>query len=223
MRFFTSLILIFLLSINTNAQHLTAGFLPNLTLSYKVSDHYKFVHKLESRFPSYNDRDEKFDFNFERFDIQNYVERKLGLFSKLSLGYQLRFRTENRYAHRTIQQLSWSTGFNTYRIGHRVRSDQTFSEDRKPEVRFRYRVGFQIPLQGQQLDPKEYYLSLSDELVWSYRSPNADLENRINAKVGFYMNDKNKIESGIEWRAEEFFLDGIKHQVWFTFSWYKSL
>lgn len=224
MRFFTALIFILFTVRSITAQNLTAGFLPNLTLSYKVSEQYKFVHKLESRFPSYNDDEEKFDFNFERFDFQNYVERKVGLFSKISIGYQWRFRTENRYAHRSIQQFSWSTGFDKFRIGHRIRSDQTFSEDRKPEVRFRYRAGFQIPLQGQQLDPREYYLSLSDELVWSYRSPDADLENRINAKVGFYINDKNKIESGLEWRAEEFFLNtGVNHQMWFCLSWFKSL
>jgi hypothetical protein len=224
MKFIITLIFIFMMSGNLLAQDLTSGFLPNLTLSYKISEQYKIVHKLESRFPSYNDDNQKFDVNFERFDFQNYVERKIGLFSKLSVGYQLRFRTNNRYSHRTIQQFSWVTGTDKFRIGHRVRSDQTFSKDRKPEVRFRYRTGFQIPLQGQQLDPEEYYLSLSDELVWSYRSPNADLENRVVAKIGFYINDKNKVESGIEWRAEEFFLNtGVDHQVWLCFSWYKSL
>jgi hypothetical protein len=224
MKYLFGFIFISLLSFNLLAQDLTAGFLPNLTLSYKVSEQYKIVHKLESRFPSYNNDDQKFDANFERFDFQNYVERKIGLFSKLSLGYQLRFRTNNRYSHRSIQQFSWVSRFDNYRIGQRLRSDQTFSDDRKPEVRFRYRAGIQIPLQGQQLDEGEYYLSLSDELVWSYRSPNADLENRVVAKVGFYINDKNKIESGLEWRAEEFFLDtGVAHQLWFCFSWYKSL
>lgn len=148
MRFFTAFIFILFNLGSITAQDLTAGFLPNFTLSYKVSEQYKFVHKLESRFPSYNDDEKKIDPNFERFDLQHYVERKIGLFSKLSIGYQLRFRTQNRYAHRTIQQFSWSTGFDKYRIGHRIRSDQTFSEDRKPEVRFRYRAGFQIPLQG---------------------------------------------------------------------------
>lgn len=223
MRFSISIILMCSTILSVNSQNLTAGFLPNLTLSYKISEQYKFVHKLESRFPSYNDQDQQFNINFERFDFQNYIERKVGLFSKLSVGYQLRFRTENKYSHRTIQQFSWVSGFDKYRMGHRIRSDQTFSADRKPELRFRYRLGVQIPLQGQQLDQGEYYLSLSDELVWSYRSPDADLENRIVAKLGFYINDKNKIESGIEWRAEEFFLDGIKHQAWLCFSWYKSL
>lgn len=217
MRYF---ILFFLMLSMSYAQNLQSGFLPNLTMSYSISENYKIVHKLESRFPSYNDREQQFNAEFERFDFQNYLERKIGLFSKLSVGYQLRFRTDNRYAHRTIQQLSWTDRLYGYRIGHRIRSDQTFSEDRKPEVRFRYRASFQIPLQGRQLDAGEYYLSLSDELVWSYRSPNADLENRINTGLGLYVNDKNKIETGIEWRAEEFFLEQVRHQLWLVFSWY---
>jgi hypothetical protein len=81
-----------------------------------------------------------------------------------------------------------------------------------------------LPLQGQQLDPGEYYVTLSNELVWSYRSPDADLENRVVGKIGLYINDKNKIESGIEWRAEEFFLEtGVNHQAWFCLSWYTAL
>lgn len=217
-------VFVFFLMISvSHGQNLQSGLLPNMTLSYNISEHYKLVHKLESRFPSYNDRDRQFKAEFERFDFQNYLERKIGLFSKLSVGYQLRLRTENRYAHRIIQQFSWSDRLYGYRIGHRIRSDQSFSEDRKPEIRFRYRAGFQIPLQGLRLDKGEYYLSLSDELVWSYRSPNTDLENRINAKFGLYINDKSKIETGLEWRAEAFFLENIKHQAWLIFSWYITL
>jgi hypothetical protein len=221
MRYCLILSSLFIYSIS-KCQNLQSGFLPNITLSYKVSENYKIVHKLESRFPSLNDRTNEFNPEFERFDFQNYLERKTGLFSKLSIGYQLRFRTENRYSHRTIQQFSWTSRFNNFRIGQRLRSDQTYSDDRKPEVRLRYRLSLQIPLQGLELDKGEYYLSFSDELVWSYRSPETDLENRINARLGLYINDKNKIETGLEWRAEQFFLDEITHQVWFVLSWYKS-
>jgi hypothetical protein len=217
------LFILFFISNICIAQNVQSGFLPNFTLSYKLTENYKLVHKLESRWPSLNDIDNTFDPEFERFDVQNYLERKTGLFSKISLGYQFRFRTDQKYSHRTIQQFSWTQRFDKFRIGHRFRSDQTFSEDRKPEVRFRYRAKLQLPLQGQNLDKGEYYLSFSDELVWSYRSPDADLENRIISAVGLYINDKNKVESGIEWRAEEFFLDRVKHQVWFVLSWYKSL
>lgn len=206
-----------------SAQNLEAGFLPDFTISYKISEQYKLVHKLESRFPSYNDRTEDIDVQFERFDIQNFIERKVGLFSKLSLGYQYRIKDRTADEHRLIQQFSWSDKFTGFRIGHRLRSDQTFSSARKPEIRFRYRSAFQFPLQGQQIDAGEYYLSISDELVWSYRSPSADLENRVVAKLGLYINDKNKIEWGLEWRVEELFLDKVNHQVWVGLSWYKAL
>ncbi len=205
------------------AQNVEAGFLPDFTMSYKISEQYKIVHKLESRFPSYNDATKDFDVQFERLDIQNFIERKIGLFSKLSLGYQYRIKDSAADEHRFIQQFSWTDKFTAFRIGHRLRSDQNYSRARKPEVRFRYRSAFQFPLQGQQLDAGEYYLSISDELVWSYRSPNADLENRVVAKLGLYINDKNKIEWGLEWRLEELFLNKVNHQIWLGLSWYKAL
>ncbi|NBC57968.1 MAG: DUF2490 domain-containing protein [Bacteroidetes bacterium] len=206
-----------------SAQNVVAGFLPDFTLSYKVSEQYKIVHKLESRFPSYNDTSEDINVQFERLDMQNFIERKIGLFSKLSLGYQYRIKDSAADEHRFIQQFSWTDNLTAFRIGHRLRSDQTYSRARKPEIRFRYRSGFQFSLQGQQLDAGEYYLSISDELVWSYRSPNADLENRVVAKLGLYINDKNKIEWGLEWRLEELFLEKVNHQLWVGLSWYKAL
>ncbi|MBS3739237.1 DUF2490 domain-containing protein [Mesohalobacter halotolerans] len=218
------LIIIFcLIGLLCSAQNVVAGFLPDFTLSYKASEQYKIVHKLESRFPSYNDTSEDINVQFERLDMQNFIERKIGLFSKLSLGYQYRIKDSAADEHRFIQQFSWTDNLTAFRIGHRLRSDQTYSRARKPEIRFRYRSGFQFPLQGQQLDAGEYYLSISDELVWSYRSPNADLENRVLAKLGLYINDKNKIEWGLEWRLEELFLEKVNHQLWVGLSWYKAL
>lgn len=206
-----------------SAQNLVAGFIPDFTLSYNVTEQYKLVHRVESRFPSFNDATNGIDVQFERLDIQNFIERNVGLFSKISLGYQYRIKDSAADEHRFIQQYSWTDKFSGFRIGHRLRSDQTYSRARKPEIRFRYRSGFQFPLQGQQLDPGEYYLFISDELVWSYRSPNADLENRVVAKLGFYINDNNKVEGGLEWRAEEMFLGSLKHQLWLGLSWYKAL
>jgi len=77
------LIIIFcLIGFLCSAQNVVAGLLPDFTLSYKASEQYKIVHKLESRFPSYNDTSEDINVQFERLDMQNFIERKIGLFSK---------------------------------------------------------------------------------------------------------------------------------------------
>ena len=217
------LLFILFLSSLMNAQNFETGLLPELTLSYKLSETYTYVQKFESRFPSYNDSDEEFDVEFERFDFQNFLERKVGLFSKLAVGYQYRIRNGIADAHRTIQQFSWIDQLSSFRIGHRLRSDQTFSRIEKPEFRIRYRAKIQLPLQGQQLDVGEYYLKFSDELVWSYQAAREELENRIISKLGYYINDSNKIEWGLEWRAESLFKNNTNHQLWVGLSWYRVL
>lgn len=78
-------------------------------------------------------------------------------------------------------------------------------------------------MQGQNLDDREFYLSFSDEVVSAVQSSEWDLENRVVAKLGFYINDKNKLESGLDWRIDGFLLNGIENQVWFAFSWFKAL
>jgi len=222
MRFF--LIILFLMSsFFSQSQSFTAGFMPDITLSYKANELYKIVHKLESRYPSYDTDTEIFKVNFERFDFQNFLERKLGLFSSVAVGYQFRINNIEDNEHRFIQQITWIDNLLNFRIGHRFRTDQTFFDSSIPEFRFRYRAKIQLPLQGQELDKGEYYLSLSDEVLLSYQSPDLGVDNRVVAKIGLYINDKNKVESGFDWRAEGFFLDNVEHQLWFAFSWYKSL
>jgi len=212
-----------MLSYLIKAQNFETGLLPELTFSYKLSETYKYVQKFESLSPSYNNTDDELKVEFERFDFQNFLERKIGLFSKVAIGYQYRIRYSIADAHRTIQQFSWVDQLSGFRIGHRLRSDQTFSHIEKPEFRMRYRAKIQLPLQGQRLDIGEYYIKFSDELVWSYQASQNILENRIIAKLGFYIDDSNKIEWGLDWRAESFLSSKSSHQLWLGLSWYKML
>lgn len=70
----------FITFIQVQSQSFTSGLMPDITLSYKTSEDYKIIHRVESRFPSYNTDAESFKVMFERFDFQNFVERKIGLF-----------------------------------------------------------------------------------------------------------------------------------------------
>jgi hypothetical protein len=222
MRLFLTIVL-FLGYVSLKAQAFTAGLMPDMTLSYKLSENYSIVHKVESRYSGFETDRDQFDIDFERMDFQNFVERKIGLFSKFSIGYQFRINNLDKNEHRLIQQITWSDNLRSFRLGHRIRTDQTFSDTNLPEFRFRYRSKIQLPLQGQKIDQGEYYLSLSDEILFSYLSPDWDFENRVVAKLGFYINDKNKVETGLDWRLDGLLLNNPEHQLWFVMSWYKSL
>ena len=222
MRSFLIILALMLFSL-MKAQNFETGLLPDLTFSYKLSENYTYVQKIESRFPSYNSDTEDFELQFERFDFQNFLERKVGLFSKLAVGHQYRILNGIANEHRSIQQFTWVDELTSLRVGHRLRADQTFSRIEKPEFRMRYRAKIQLPLQGQQLDVGEYYLTFSNELVLSYQASQNDLENRFVAKLGLFLNDSNKIEWGLDWRAEYFFSSNTNHQLWLGLSWYRVL
>jgi hypothetical protein len=206
-----------------NAQAFTAGFLPDVVLSYKANESYSIIHKLESRFPTYDSNSKTGDLIFERLDFQNFLERKIGLFSKAAIGYQFRINNQEVNEHRFIQQFAWTTNFTSFRLGHRFRTDQTISEGASPEYRFRYRAKAQLPLEGIELDPGEYYLSVSDEVLSFFQSSDWGLDNRVVVRLGLYINDKNKVETGLDWRMEGFSTDSTEHSLWLALSWYKTL
>jgi len=213
----------FLTFTNLRAQAFTAGFLPDITLSYKVGENYTVINKVESRFPTYDSESKTGDIIFERIDFQGFLERKIGLFSKAAVGYQFRINNKAENEHRFIQQLTWSDYLIGLRLGHRIRSDQTVSEGMAPEFRIRYRAKVQLPLQGRKLDEGEYYFTLADEVLSVSQSSEFALDNRVVAQLGLYINDKNKFEMGLDWRMEGYTTDRTEHSLWFAFSWYKRL
>ena len=220
--FYALLFFVFIFS-KSFSQNFNSGLLPDLTFSYGIDENNTYVQKFESRFTSYDNKDKDYTLEFERFDIQNFLERKTGLFSKVAIGYQYIIQNGIKNKHRSIQQFSWVSKIASLRIGQRLRSDQTFSSIEKPELRMRYRAKFLLPLQGQQLDFGEYYLKFSEELLWVNQNQNSGYENRFISKIGLYIDDSNKIEWGIDWRIKSFLDHNSNHKLWMGLSWYKSL
>jgi hypothetical protein len=56
------------------------------------------------------------------------------------------------------------------------------------------------------------------------QSSEDDLENRFTAALGFYFDDKNKFEVGLDYRTDDYLVeDRFRHRLWFKFGYYKSL
>ena len=220
---FLYIFIAFLCFSSVHSQSFTSGLLPDIVLSYKLNENYGVIHKLESRLPVYDSESNSFEVNFERLDFQSFLERRIGLFSKAAMGYQFRINNTEDNEHRFIQQFTWSDNFKRFRLGHRLRADQTLTESNAPEFRLRYRAKIQLPLQGNELDPGEYYLSLADEVLSVFQSSDWGLDNRVVVRLGLYINDKNKVETGLDWRMEGFSTDNTEHSLWFALSWYKTL
>ncbi|WP_093367669.1 DUF2490 domain-containing protein [Psychroflexus sediminis] len=201
------------------------GFFPEASLSYKLSEKYSVTHKVESQHGLYdsNNLNEELEYEHSLTDLQSFIGRRFSPFVKVDIGYQYRIE-EGENTHRTIQQVSILQRASFYRIGHRIRIDETFFKDAPLLFRARYRLKGQIPLQGLSLDPGEKYLAVSNELIYMIQSSEDDLENRFAVSLGFYFDDKNKFEVGLDYRTDDYLVeDKFRHRLWFKIGYYKSL
>lgn len=221
------LVVFILLTISTEAQsdRFIFGFFPEASLSYKISEKYSITHKVESQHGLFdsNTLNDELEYEHSLTDLQSFIGRRLSPFVKVDIGYQYRIE-EGENTHRPIQQVSILQRESFYRIGHRIRIDQTFFKDAPLLFRARYRIKGQVPLQGQELDAGENYLAISNELFYMIQSSEDDLENRFAVALGFYFDDKNKLEVGFDYRTDDYLVkDRFRHRLWFKFGYYKSL
>src|SRR5690606_24441681 len=100
--------------------------------------------------------------------------------------------------------------------------DQTFEKDEDVQFRLRYRISFEKPLNGQEIDPKEFYLKFNNEYFGILKSSKGNLEIRALASLGYNISDKNKIETGIDYRAEDLIDSKTTHKVFLNIGWYHS-
>lgn len=198
------------------------GVLPSLNLNKNLKKDWSLNSKLESRmqiqegqFNGVIDR----DFKYVLTDISLSAAKKVGLNSRVAGGYLIRFR-DDEIIHRTLQQFSIVQKMSSYRIAHRLVSDQTFSSNSRPEFRFRYRLTFEIPLNGQSVDPKEFYVKLNSELLNAIQSAEYDLEVRVVPFLGYNINSVNKFEVGLDYRVNSFLNNMSNQSFWMSVNWF---
>lgn len=105
--------------------------------------------------------------------------------------------------HRLWQQVIFSLPASTGRITNRFRMEERFIEDRTTgkylfSTRARYQLGFNIPLQGRNLDKNEFYLSTYNEFYFSLTgAKNATYsEDWAYAGLGYDVGKMGRIELG---------------------------
>ncbi len=196
------------------------GALPSINLNIKLKSDWSLNTKLESRQlfqrGEINGNDEK-EYKYILTDFSLIAAKKVGLNSRLAGGYLIRFE-EGETIHRFIQQYVIVQKMSGFRLAHRILSDQTFSKIEKPEIRIRYRITSEIPLNGEEVDQGEFYVKLNNEYINSFQSFEYDLEIRLIPILGYDITDNLKIESGLDYRVNSFFNDSIRHSYWMTFN-----
>ncbi len=196
------------------------GSLPSLNLNKKLKNDWSLNTKLESRQlfqrGEINGISNK-EFNYVLTDLSIIVAKKVGLNSRIAGGYLIRFE-DGDFFHRFIQQYVIVQKLSGWRLAHRMMSDQTFSKIEKPEIRFRYRITSEIPLNGESVDPREFYLKLNNEYINSFQAKEYDLEIRLIPLLGYDITDNFKIESGLDYRVNSFLNNSTRHSYWMTFN-----
>jgi hypothetical protein len=198
------------------------GFLPKINLSVPISERLKSLNSIESRQIVLEDNEADLTHKFVLTEITTMLSIKTGANNALNAGYTL-LLPDRKPLHRFLQQFNLVHRIERFRMGHRFAFDQTIGDDFPFDFRSRYRISIEMALSGLKVDPREFYLQLRNEYLWSYQSEQSDLEIRISPLLGYAINKMNKIEFGIDYRINEFVLSKSDHDFWITFIWYTSI
>ena len=198
------------------------GILPSINYNHKINKDWDVNFKYESRhfvFENSTTQKRNFKYEYSLSDISALVGRKTGLNSKFVLGVLTRLEPD-AVAYRTIQQFIFQTKIKSFRLVHRIATDQTFSSNEATEFRLRYRVSAEIPLSGQKLDVKEFYFKFNTEVLNGVQDNVYDLEFRLVPNIGYVINKQHKIELGLDNRLDSFIDNQTRLVSWITVNWF---
>ncbi len=150
----------------------------------------------------------------DRTDFQGFAGTSLNPFISIAGGYQYRWDGDGDNSHRSIQQISLVQRKTSYRLGHRLRTDQTFLPTDSPEFRVRYRLVAEFPLSGNRIDPGEYYLIASNEPIFGIQGGTYKIENRLVCSLGHNFSKNQKLEAGLDYRTDDFLDGGLRQRLW---------
>ena len=103
--------------------------------------------------------------------------------------------------HRIYQQFITRQTIGSVFLQHRYRIEERFISD-DFQLRFRYFLGINIPINKKKLDKNAIYLSAYNEIFINKASPLFD-RNRLYGALGFVVNKNFKVEAGLMAQTQE--------------------
>jgi hypothetical protein len=201
------------------------GTLTSFNINSRFSDRWSLNTRAEARqrFQSgtFQGESER-QFRYVLTDVSVIVARRVGLRSRVALGYLLRAE-DGALAHRFIQQYTVMQQLAALRLAHRFMGDQTFAPSEGPEFRLRYRLSTELPLQGEAVDPGEFYVKLNNEYLNSLQNSTYDLEIRVVPLLGYDATDHLRIETGLDYRVNGFVHGDTRHSFWVSLNFFVDL
>ena len=208
------------------AQHsFQFGILPAVNLNKKLTKGWKLNFKIESRqtFKEGFFREENnFNYQYIQTDFALVGAKSVGFGNSLAGGYLMRIKDGQRI-DRLIQQFVLKRSYASFKLAHRFSSDQTFEKDKEMKFRLRYRLSSAFPLNGQSIDPKEFYFKINNEYLNIFQNNDYNLEIRVVPFIGYVITDSNKLEIGLDYRLDSFIDKDSQSKFWIGINWYLAI
>jgi hypothetical protein len=164
---------------------------------------------------------------FNSFDYTNNRSKILNVQPQFSLTYRLHPRLrvgggllyrlssatvdKSYYEFRTSQDFGSIRYFDMRRFVHRLRAEQRFRSTSYAN-RVRYRIRYNLSLEGKLLQPGDHYLIFSNELLSGFKKQDVNAENRFATGMGWFHNRYRRFEVTFEYRTRDILHpDGVIH------------
>ena len=122
----------------------------------------------------------------------------------MGLLYRFKEKSSNRVVNefRITQQYHFTNKTRSYRFSHRIRTEERFI-GKNPLFRFRYRLGIDFPLNGEELNINEFYSFFNAEsLLILQQSFTPRYDTRLSGGVGNQISDRLKLQLLVQNRWE---------------------
>jgi hypothetical protein len=196
------------------------GLFPEVAITKRLENGRSLTFKVEHQQIAYDREDEEgAQFTRYRTDWMAFYDVKISHANSVAFGIFHRVQ-DGENADRLIQQFASVLRLRSMRLAHRVRTDQTFTDGEDVELRLRYRLAAEIPLSGTTLEPRENYLVISNEPIFSVQSGDFEIENRLVTTFGRLLSEDQKLELSIDYRTDKFIQDGFRHRLWLKIGYF---
>ena len=188
----------------------SAGALAGTNLGINLEKGWRANINIETRhlFKAFKENDWEYD--YVRTDMTFSMTNSLGSPGNFSAGYVL-INEPGEDRHRLIQQFTLVDEWWNLRWAHRFMTDQTFGEGWSPRFRIRYRLATEIPLSGQEVDTREFYLRINNELLNDFRDGIYDIEFRFVPLMGYVVFSNARLEWGLDYRTDSFIRNRMRN------------
>ena len=185
------------------------GSIPMLLLKKEVNDRLDYTVAFSSEMNAIDRRSagERYPAKVLNLNLESALSYDANPNLNLAGGFLFRLRdpfTGTTTELRPWQQLTTIHRLGKYRLRNRLRAEERWAGiDLDFDLRLRYRISTDFPLDGERLDNREFYLNISAEALVTPTGSQAFYfwENRTYFGLGYQLNDRHRLEPALDFRT----------------------